>query len=47
MKLQKSLEESIHKKATVWSKGKREEKKKQSTIKTISKEMKKAEIYWA
>ena len=47
MKLQKSLEESTHKKATDQPKEKKEVKKKQSTIKTISKEMRKAEIYWA
>ena len=47
MKSQKSLEESTHKKATDQPKEKKEVKKKQSTIKTISKEMRKAEIYWA
>ena len=47
MKSQKSLEESTHKKVTDQPKEKKEVKKKQSTIKTISKEMIKAEIYWA
>ena len=46
-KSQKSSEECTHKKATDQPKEKKEEKKKQSTTKTISKEMRKAEIYCA